>query len=105
MLYKRDYLLGLTDEEKKEFKKVTGRDFSVKRIGGFGTANNFMSFPKAARMCKMLFPNNYLDVAELHDTERLIKANAEFANLINDEQCSERKILNFIRDKPELFIQ
>lgn len=72
MLYKRDYLLGLTDEEKKEFKEVTGRDFSVKRIGGFGTANNFMSFPKAARMCKMLFPNNYLDVAELHDTERLI---------------------------------
>lgn len=99
MLYKRDYLLGLTDEEKKEFKEVTGRDFSVKRIGGFGTANNFMAFPKAVRMCKMLFPNNYLDVAELHDTERLVKANDEFANLINDEQCSERKILNFIRDK------
>ncbi len=37
MLYKRDYLLGLTDEEKKEFKEVTGSDFSVKRIGGFGT--------------------------------------------------------------------
>lgn len=97
MLYKRDYLLGLTDEEKKEFKEVTGRDFSVKRIGGFGTANNFMEFPKAARMCKMLFPNNYLDVAELHDTERLVKANDEFANLINDEQCSERKILNHRR--------
>lgn len=30
MLYKRDYLLGLTDEEKKEFKEVTGRDFRVK---------------------------------------------------------------------------
>lgn len=57
MLYKRDYLLGFADEEKKEFKEVTGRDFSVKRIGGFGTANNFMSFSKAARMCKMLFPN------------------------------------------------
>ena len=30
MLYKRDYLLGLTDEEKKEFKEVTGRDFYIK---------------------------------------------------------------------------
>lgn len=32
MLYKRDYLLGLTDEEKKEFKKVTGRDFNIKMV-------------------------------------------------------------------------
>lgn len=99
MLYKRNYLLGLTEEEKKEYREVTGREFGTKRAGGLGTVNNFMAFPKAARMCRTLFPNNYLDVAELHDVERLAKANAEFTNFVNNELCTERKILNYIKEK------
>lgn len=49
-----------------------------KRVNGFGSVNNFLTYPKAARMCKSLFPNNYLDVTELHDVERLGYANEEF---------------------------
>lgn len=78
MLYERDYLLGLTEAEKQQYEEVTGRKFGEKRVSGFGRVNNFLAYPKAARMCKSLFPNNYLDVAELRDAERLAAANEEF---------------------------
>ena len=62
MLYDRDYLLGLTEEEREKYKEVTGIEFSTKRVSGFGTVNNKFLYPKAVRMCKSLFPNNYLDI-------------------------------------------
>lgn len=98
MLYERDYLLGLTEEEMQQYKEITGRQFGEKRVSGFGRVNNFLAYPKAARMCKSLFPNNYLDVAELHDTQRLSRANEEFYSLISNKRCTERMALNFIRD-------
>ena len=58
MLYERDYLFGLTEEEKQEYEEATGRKFGEKRVSGFGRVNNFLAYPKAARMCKSLFPNN-----------------------------------------------
>lgn len=78
MLYERDYLLGLTEAEKQDYEEATGRKFGEKRVSGLGRVNNFLAYPKAARMCKSLFPNNYLDVAELRDVERLAVANEEF---------------------------
>lgn len=99
MLYERNYLLGLTEDERQQYEKVTGRKFGEKRISGFGRTNNFMAYPKAARMCKSLFPNNYLDVADLRDVEQLAHANEEFLMLLNDKSCTERQILNFIKDK------
>ena len=99
MLYKRNYHLGLTEEEKQQYEEVTGRKFGEKRVNGFGSVNNFLTYPKAARMCKSLFPNNYLDVTELHDVERLGYANEEFFSLLNNERCTERDILNFIKEK------
>lgn len=62
MLYERDYHLGLTETEEQQYEEITGRKFWEKRVSGFGRVNNFMAYPKAARMCKSLFPNNYLDV-------------------------------------------
>lgn len=64
MLYERDYHLGLTETEEQQYEEITGRKFWEKRVSGFGRVNNFMAYPKAARMCKSLFPNNYLDVGE-----------------------------------------
>lgn len=60
MLYERDYHLGLTETEEQQYEEITGRKFWEKRVSGFGRVNNFMAYPKAARMCKSLFPNNYL---------------------------------------------
>lgn len=56
MLYKRNYHLGLTEEEKQQYEEVTGRKFGEKRVNGFGSENNFLTYPKASRMCKSLFP-------------------------------------------------
>lgn len=99
MLYERDYYLGLTETEEQQYEEITGRKFWEKRVSGFGRVNNFMAYPKAARMCKSLFPNNYLDVAELRDVERLEHANEEFLSLLDNTECTERSILNFIREK------
>ena len=99
MLYERNYHLGLTETEEQQYEEITGRKFGEKRVSGFGRVNNFMAYPKAARMCKSLFPNNYLDVAELRDVERLEHANEEFLSLLDNTECTERSILNFIREK------
>lgn len=99
MLYERDYLLGLTEVEKQQYEEVTGRKFGEKRVNGFGRVNNFLAYPKVARICKSLFPNNYLDVAELRDVERLGCANEEFLSLLNNTESTERSILNFIKEK------
>lgn len=99
MLYERDYFLGLTENEKQEYEKTTGRKFAEKEVSGSGRINNFLAYPKAVRMCKSLFPNNYLDVAELRDAKYLKAANEEFYSLLSDKTCTERRILNFIRDK------
>ena len=89
MLYERDYHLGLTETEEQQYEEITGRKFWEKRVSGFGRVNNFMAYPKAARMCKSLFPNNYLDVAELRDVERLEHANEEFLSLLDNTECTE----------------
>lgn len=83
MLYERDYLLGLTEAEKQEYEEATGRKFGEKRVSGFGRVNNFLAYPKAARMCKSLFPNNYLDFAELGDflNHRMQRDSATFCCL------------------------
>ena len=88
MLYERDYHLGLTETEEQQYEEITGRKFWEKRVSGFGRVNNFMAYPKAARMCKSLFPNNYLDVAELRDVERLEHANEEFLSLLDSQNSN-----------------
>ena len=52
MLYDRDYLLGLTDEERQQYKEVTGREFGTKKISGFGSVNNPSSYPKTMKFLK-----------------------------------------------------
>lgn len=99
MLYERDYLLGLTEDEKQQYEEITGYRFDGKRVGGFGKANKFLEYPKAVRMCKSLFPNNYLDTVELQDTEWMIAANEEFLSIIDKKDCTERDVLNFIKGK------
>ena len=99
MLYERDYHLGLTETEEQQYEEITGRKFWEKRVSGFGRVNNFMAYPKAARMCKSLFPNNYLDVAELRDVERLEHANEEFlsSSRLDDLQCAFASLKGFLK--------
>ena len=93
MLYDRDYLEGLTEEEEREYLRIRETENSKAK---YGRRNMFLSYPKAARMCNSLFPNNYLDIADLKNHELLRKSKEEFGALIDDPNCNERQILNFI---------
>ncbi len=97
MLYSRDYTLGLTEEENIEYKNVTGRDYHEKRTHGFGTVNNPSKYPKAARMCRTLFPNNFLDFIEIRDGDKIKDSNEKFLALLDGTTTTERDILNYIK--------
>lgn len=94
-LYDRNYFEGLTEEEDREYLRIREKE-RVNRT--YCRRNLFLSYPKAARMCNSLFPNNYLDVADLKNHELLRKSNEEFAALLDDPNCNERQILNFIKN-------
>jgi hypothetical protein len=64
----------------------------------------YRQYPKAARHCLSLFPNNFLDVVELRRTESLKKRLAQFKRLLNSQRVTERDILNFINEKRAFFI-
>lgn len=97
-LYSRDYC-ELTSDEVSMLEEVKEREV----VHEFGEnlavrKNLFLEYPKAARHYISLFPNNYLDIVELNDEDRLNDINNEFIELLNRESTNERKILNFIRD-------
>lgn len=60
-IYERDYTLGLTADEEAEYEAITGHKFNGEHRSGLGTVNNPSKYPKAVRLCRTLFPNNFLD--------------------------------------------
>ena len=97
MLYSRDYNLGLTDQEKEQFKMVTGREFREKRISGLDSVNNPSKYPKAVRLCKTLFPNNFLDFIDLRNSNDIANRNKQFLDYLNTCK-NERDVLNYIKE-------
>lgn len=102
-IYKRDYS-KLTDEEKKKWKETKAMEIVEKGSGFTVKRNLFRKYPKAVRHYLSLFPNNYLDIEELQNKERLSLLVSEFGKLINDVQTTERDILNFINKESSYFI-
>ena len=96
MLYSRDYNLGLTEQEKEQYKIIAGREYREKKTSGFGNVNNPAKYPKAARLCQTLFPNNFLDFIDLRDSEDIAKRNSQFLDYLNICK-NEREILNYIK--------
>lgn len=93
-LQERDYLKGLTEEEEKEYNKILEEEkLDFPKVA---RKNLFDKYPKAARHCESLFPNNYLDINELK--------NKEFNNIINDSNTRERDVLNFINQNSNYYI-
>ena len=93
-LQNRDYLKGLTPEEKLAYEKILEEE--KLNCPKFARKNLFHKYPKAARHCLNLFPNNYLDINELKETDLLKEKNKNFDNLVNNQKTTERTILNFI---------
>lgn len=103
-LYDRDYNI-LTEEEKRDYYNILGME-KINADGKrrrYGKRIMFREYPKAARHYEKLFPNNYLDIVELKDIEKLRLLNEEFCTVLNSE-CNEREILNFIRKNKAYFI-
>lgn len=97
-LYDRDYFY-ITDDEKKDIGEATKKyTYKLGKLSGNGSSL-FREQPKAGRHYQSLFPNNYLDIVDLDNEERLNKLNLKFTELINIETTKEQDILNFLNSK------
>lgn len=102
-LYNADYT-KLSLEDEAEWKTLQQAEL-VSKVGELEIRRSqFRNYPKAVRHFIHLFPNNYLDIVELQDKERLNVLLEAFRDLINSENVKEREILNFIFQKQAYFI-
>jgi len=102
-LYERDYNI-LTPYEKKEWSSIKKKKI-VGKFGRFSIQKNlFRDYPKAVRHYLSLFPNNYLDIVELQDKERLIDLIEGFGRILDSEETKERDIIHYLRKKEAFFI-
>lgn len=100
---KRDYKY-LTDSEASEWKAL-----KLKEKEGFRGSTSFKrslfhEYPKAVRHHIHLFPNHYLDIMELEDTNTLKNNINKFKFLLAKTDLSEREILNFINANEHFFL-
>lgn len=102
MLYKRDYTC-LTAAEHRQWMQAEKK---IKKDSV--TASDLFLYydllPKAALHYMQLFPNNYLDIDDLKDHEKLMTAKGRLKNILDQPETGEREILNFIRDNEYFFI-
>lgn len=82
------------DFNSKEIVQVTESGMEIKK-------SLFWEYPKFLRCHKSLFPNNYLDVVELENKQKLSTISTDFKLLITSESTRERDILNYINSSSE----
>ncbi len=93
-LYDRDYT-KLTNEEITERENI---DFQSKGKQKFGMKNPYFEYSKAVRHNKSLFPNNFIDLPILQDTEELGRQCDAFEELLNDKSITELNVKRYIQD-------
>lgn len=99
-LYNRNYK-ELTEEDFEQWKAIEGEEkFSKdgkKRLSR--RRNSFRKLPKAVRHHKSLFPNNYLDFAELKQEEDMLQKQVDgFEELLENPKTGENEILSYINE-------
>lgn len=95
-LFDRDYK-ELTAEEMQEKEKIDAECGNVTKAK-FGKRNLFHKYPKAIRHYMSLFPNNYMDIVLLKETEELTKQCNDFEALLEDKEITELDIKRYIQD-------
>lgn len=100
-LYERDYLTGLTPQEKKEFQEIKTKETANLK---FGRKNLYYLYPLAVRNCLSLFPNNHLDILDLKANSNAANINNEFEQLLSSDTVKEQDILNYINKTPAFHI-
>lgn len=95
-LFQRDYFLLTQDEiSKREALDIESRNAVS---GHLGVQNPFRKYPKAVRHNLSLFPNNYLDIVELMDSEKLKSQCDGFSNLLDNQRITELDIKRYIQN-------
>ena len=102
-LYSRDYT-ELTPSEKEKWQSLRQEEVVGKLGNQEIRRSRFHDYPKAVRHFLSLFPNNYLDIVELKDEERLKSQLDRFRQLIDSAEATERKMLHFIKQEGAYFI-
>ena len=96
-------MLGLFDRDfstltSSEIAQRSAIDDATTGSGKYGKKNCYLDYPKAVRHNMSLFPNNFMDIADLKETATLEKQCADFESLINDSSTKELAIKRFIQD-------
>ncbi|UNL87489.1 Shedu anti-phage system protein SduA domain-containing protein [Priestia koreensis] len=99
-LYKGIDYLQVSSEDLLEYEKIRDSELlhptetgMLKRV----RINKFHEYPKSVRHNKHLFPNNYLDIVELKQHDKIRELAVDFEKLL-DTNPNEQTILNFIND-------
>lgn len=91
-LYERNYFI-LTDEEKNDLEKVRQEECK-----GLIKINKYSEYPKAVKHYISIFPNNFIDFADLKNIDHLTNMVNTFAVLLDKEGTGEQEILKFINN-------
>lgn len=102
-LYPHDYT-QLTPNEIEEWRSINASEAIGKINNPFVLARNFFDYPKAVRHFDSLFPNNYLDPADLRNTEEILRKVTLFNQVLDSPKVTERDILNFLVENQAYFI-
>lgn len=102
-LFSRDFNI-MTPEEIRISEEVKARNTSM--LGNMEVYNSSMyrEFPKAKRHFDSLFPNNFLDIADLQEIETLRDKNIRFKELIENKGTIESDILGHIKSNESYHI-
>lgn len=105
-LYARDFN-SITDEERSLWEKLMEQEKVI--VNGKPSAivkkSLYANYPVAIRHFLSLFPNHFMDSVELRiESEFLVKKLEEFNVFLNNDQTTERQVLNFIKNKKAYFL-
>lgn len=102
-LCKRDYCT-LTPAEAEEWNSLKQKEID-RKTGRFSIRkSSFLDYPKAVRHYLSLFPNNYLDIMELGDAERLKGLVKGLSQILDSGRTKESDIVNYLKQKKAYFI-
>jgi hypothetical protein len=105
-LNERDFK-SITDEETSLWEALKEQEKVVVNgeISNLIKKSLFGNYPVAVRHFLSLFPNNHLDGYELRNEIKSLESKLDdFRILLENNQITERQILNFIKDKNAHFI-
>jgi hypothetical protein len=97
-LYERDYST-LTAEEELVWQSLKEEEI-ISNLGKFPLLRTSRrQYPKAVRHFDSYFPNHYLDIVELSETEPLTIKLDELSELLDSDKLNELQILKFINHR------